>query len=117
MRTVWYVTAVSVASGTLVATLVVPDVALEVLLGMAGPLAVSVGSLVLVDRTYRRDPGRVTRLMIRAFVGKLVAFGVYVAVAVSVLSLDAIPFVASFTIYFVALHLAEAAHLQRLFTG
>ena len=105
-----------VATAGAVAVALVPGAALEVLLGMAGPIVVGVGSLVLTDRTYKRSPERLTRLMVRAFLGKLVVFGLYMTAAVNLLALDAIWFAGSFTAAFVVLHLAEALHLQRLFT-
>lgn len=116
MRGLWIAVALVVAGGAVAAALV-PGAALEVLLGMAGPIVVGVGSLVLMDRTYKRSPERLTRLMVRAFLGKLVVFGLYMAAAVGPLALDAIWFAGSFTAAFVVLHLAEALHLQRLFTG
>jgi hypothetical protein len=53
--------------------------------------------------------------MVAAFGGKLVFFGAYVTVMLGVLSLRPLPFVISFTAYFIALHLFEAFCLQRLF--
>ncbi len=55
--------------------------------------------------------------MVAAFGGKLVFFGAYVTVMLGVLSLRPLPFVISFTAYFIALHLFEALCLQRLFGG
>ena len=117
MRTVWYMIAGCCVSGALVATIVVPRAGLEVLLGMIAPLVVAIVTLPVVERTYRRDPKRLTRVMIQAFAGKLLLFGVYVIMVIGVLSLQAIPFVVSFTTYFVALHLTEALHLRRLFAS
>ena len=116
MRGIWVAVALVIAAGAVAAALV-PGAALEVLLGMAGPVVVGVGSLVLMDRTYKRSPELLTRLMVRAFLAKLVVFGLYMTGAVSMLSLDAIWFAGSFTAAFVGLHLAEAIHLQRLFAG
>ncbi len=116
MRGIWVAVALVIAAGVVAAALV-PGAALEVLLGMAGPVVVGVGSLVLMDRTYKRSPELLTRLMVRAFLAKLVVFGLYMTGAVSMLSLDAIWFAGSFTAAFVVLHLAEAIHLQRLFAG
>ena len=116
MRSIWVAVALVVATGVAVAALV-PDAAREVLLGMAAPLNVAVGSLVLMDRAYKRSPERLTRLMVRAFLAKLVLFGLYMTAAVNMLSLDAIWFAGSFTAAFVVLHLVEALHLQRLFAG
>ena len=90
---------------------------LEVLLGMAGPLIVTGGSWVLAERTYRRKPEQLTAVMIAAFGAKLVFFGAYVAVMLKLVALRPVPFVVSFTSYFIALHLAEAVSLQRLFAG
>jgi hypothetical protein len=89
----------------------------ELLLGMMAPLAGAVATWVLVTRTYVRRPERLTPLMVAAFAGKLVFFGAYVTVMLGVLSLRPLPFVISFTAYFIALHLFEALCLQRLFGG
>lgn len=115
MRTAWITGATVVATGATVA-LAVPAAAPALLLGMAGPLVVATGSLVAMDRAYRRSPERVSRLMLRLFLGKVVAFGLYVALAIAVLPLDPIWFIGSFAASFVALHLAEAVQLQRLFS-
>jgi hypothetical protein len=55
--------------------------------------------------------------MVAAFAGKLVFFGAYVAVMLKALGLRPVPFIASFTASFIALHAAEAVCLQRLFSG
>jgi hypothetical protein len=88
---------------------------LEVLCGMAGPLLVAAASWVLAERTYRHNPERLTSVMAAAFGAKMVFFGAYVAVMLKLLALRPIPFVVSFTAYFIALHLAEAVALKRLF--
>ena len=86
----------------------------EVVSGIAGPLVVAAGSWVVAERTWRREPSRLTAVMIAAFAGKLVFFAAYVAFMLSVLSLRPVPFVASFTAAFIMLHLAEAFLLKRL---
>ncbi len=90
---------------------------LEMFLGMLAPLAVATWTWILTERTYRRSPERVTSLMVAAFAGKMVFFGAYVAIALKGLSLQPIPFVVSFTSYFIGLHLTEALCLRRLFAG
>jgi hypothetical protein len=99
------------------AVVAVPGVesAREVLFGMLAPLAGAVGTWVVVARTYPSRPERLTGLMMAAFGGKLVFFGVYVTVMLKVLALRPVPFVISFTTYFIALHVFEAWCLQRLF--
>lgn len=83
-------------------------------LGTIGPLAVASATWVLMQQTYRRDPRLLTPLMLKLFAGKMVFFGVYVAVMLGVLALRPVPFVVSFTISFVALHLIEALSVRRL---
>ena len=107
----------SVASGLVAVAWAGTRVGAEVLLGMAAPLAVAVVTWVLIERTYRRDPERVTGLMVAGFAGKMVFFGAYVAVMLKGLALHPIPFIASFTGYFIALQLMEALALRRLFTS
>jgi hypothetical protein len=89
----------------------------EVLLGMVAPLCAACVSWVLTERTYRRDPPALTGMMTVAFAAKMLFFGVYVAVMVKIVGLHPVPFVASFTGYFIALYLIEALLMRRLFAG
>ena len=114
MRTAGYMTASTIVSAVVVATWVVPQAGLEVLLGMIAPLAVAVVSFAFVERTFRRDPARLTGAMIQAFAVKFLLFGAYVTVGIRVLALDTVPFISSFVVYFLALHVLEAAQLRRL---
>ena len=114
MRTAGYMTAGSIVSALVVATWVVPQAGREVLLGMIAPLAIAVASCAFVERTFRRDPARLTGAMIQAFALKLLLFGAYVTVGIRVLALDTVPFISSFVVYFLVLHFLEAAQLRRL---
>lgn len=91
--------------------------ALAALAGMLAPLVVASGTWILMARTYRRSPEGLTPLILKAFVGKMVFFGAYVAVVLSVLSIRPIPFIVSFTAYFICLHVMEAICLRRLLAG
>jgi uncharacterized membrane protein YeaQ/YmgE (transglycosylase-associated protein family) len=91
--------------------------AADVGFGILGPLAATTASWVAAERTYRRDPGRLTPLMIGAFGAKLVFFGAYVTAMLAGLSLRRVPFVVSFTGAFVVLYAVEAVYLKRLFDG
>jgi hypothetical protein len=90
--------------------------ALEVLLGMIGPLVVVSASWALMERTYRKNPAGLTSMMTAALFGKMIVFGAYVAVMLEVLSLRPVPFVASFTSYFIGLYLMQALYLRRMLT-
>ena len=111
------IAALLLTAGGALAALVVSGAAVEIALGLLAPLVVALGSWRLMESAYRRSPERLSRLMVRAFLAKLVFFGVYLFVTVGALSLDRTWFIAAFAISFVVLHLAEAMQLQRLLTG
>ncbi|MFN7984479.1 MAG: hypothetical protein U0Q11_21755 [Vicinamibacterales bacterium] len=85
--------------------------------GMLGPLVAACVSWVLFERTYRRDAAALTGQMVTAFALKFMFFGAYVAVLLKVVRVSPVPFVVSFSSYFIALHLFEAVCLKRLFSG
>jgi len=91
--------------------------AIEILCGMIGPLFAVCVTAIVVDRTFSRHPEASTSILIGAFASKLVFFLVYVTVMIRILSLRPIPFVASFTTYFIVLYFVEALRLRRLFWG
>lgn len=89
----------------------------EVLFGMAGPLTAAGTTWVLAARTNRRHPERLKALMIKAFAAKMIVYGAYVVLVLEVLQVRPMPFVISFTGYFIALHGIEAFCLTRLVAG
>ena len=109
-----YIIASCIGSWALI-SLMFPQVTVEILLGMLGPLLSALGTLILVDRTYRKAPQKLTSLMTQAFMGKMLLYGVYVSVIVGFYSFQAVPFAVSFTLYFIGLHLTEALYFQSLF--
>ena len=117
MKPVSWMIGVSVVGGFLVAAFVDREDGVAVLLGMLGPLVATTTSWVLSDRTYRRNPLRLTAVMIQAFMAKIVFFGLYVAIMLRVLGVPLVPFMVSFTIYFVVLYFAQALLLRRLFAA
>lgn len=86
----------------------------DVVLGMLGPLVATAVSWLAVTRTHRRDPGAVMGVMLRAFAVKMVFFGAYVGVMLKVVQVNPVPFVVSFTGYFVTLYAVQALLMQRL---
>ena len=115
MKVVAWMVAASVASWLAIAVLVDARARTATLLGMLAPLGVAAASWLLTERTWRQNPASLTSLMIAAFVGKMVFFGVYVAAMLKGLAVAPMPFVASFAGYFIALHLGEALALKGLF--
>lgn len=117
MKPVRWMAQASVLSWLAATSLAGTRTGVEMLFGMAGPLAAAIATWALVERTHRGNPERLTALMVTMFAGKIVFFGAYVTVMLKVLSLRPVPFIASFTTYFIALHLMEALYLRRLFAG
>jgi hypothetical protein len=117
MKPAWWMLAAAVASAVAVTAMPSVESDREVLLGMLAPLAGALVTWVIVARTYASRPEWLTPLMVAAFGAKVVFFGAYVTVMLAVVALRPLPFVISFTSYFIGLHLFEAVCLQRLFAG
>jgi hypothetical protein len=106
----------SVASWLVASAIVDRRTSLEVLFGMLGPLAVASGTWFLVSWVYRERPEELTGLMAAAFFLKMAFFGAYVAAMLRIMEFRPVPFVVSFTGYFIGLYLMEALYLKRLFS-
>lgn len=117
MNAVARIVGASILSWLAAAPLLEAPARTAVFFGMVGPLSVAVTTRLLAARTYRRNPEALTGLTIAGFAGKMVFFGVYVTVVLKGLSQPAVPFVVSFTGYFIALHVIEALALRRLFAS
>ena len=89
----------------------------EVWIGMLAPLTAVSATWTLTERVFKTQPERLTSVMITAFAAKLVFFGAYVGLAIGVFGVKPVPFVVSFTAYFIALHVIEAVWLKRLFVS
>jgi len=107
---------VSAASWFVVALLVDRRTGIEILFGMLGPLVATTGTWVLAERIYRERAEVLTAVMTTAFAAKIVFFGAYIAVVILLLQFRPLPFVVSFTSYFIVLYSMEALYLRRLFS-
>jgi hypothetical protein len=81
---------------------------------MAAPLVSAIASWRAIERTHATAPERLTNVLIVSFAIKMVLFGAFVAVVLAVWDMRPMPFIASFTCYYVALHFGEALLLKRL---
>jgi hypothetical protein len=89
----------------------------SVLAGVLGPLAVVWVSWMVMSRTFRRDPGRLTAVMMAAFAAKMAFFAAYVALTLTLIDVQPAAFAASFAVSFIALYAVEAVYLRRLLAG
>ena len=115
MTPVAWMAGASMVSWLVASRVVGPDANPEVLYGMLAPLLVVVVSWVVVERTYRANPERLMRVMVEGLALKALFFGAYVVGMLRLVEVRPVPFVVSFTSYFIALHVTEAVLLRRLF--
>ena len=108
--------AVCVTSCGLIATLVTPDAIAAAFMGMLAPLIVGIATIIMVERTIRNAPRALTSRMTIAFLAKMLFYAAYVSVVLAVVTTTPIPFMVSFTVYFVALQFTEAVYFKTLFT-
>jgi hypothetical protein len=117
MKPLWAMTTASVVTALVIAVIPGFDSDRELVFGMLAPLAGAALTWVMAARLFPANPERLTSMMMATFLVKIVFFGAYVAIMLKVVMLQPMPFVASFTAYFITLHIVEALYLQRLFAG
>ena len=114
MRPLAWMAGVSVVSWAVITAAASGQTQPELTMGMLGPLASAVATWLAIVRAHAAGPAHVTGALIQTFVLQVVFFGAYVAVMLRVLDARPVPFVVSFTGYFLALHVMEALFLKRL---
>lgn len=112
MKQVLWMAAACVSSWLVAAS--VTDRPTETFLGMAGPLTAAAGTWLAVERTWRRDPVRVTRLLMAALFIKLVFFGLYTVAVSQIDGLDLGTYGIAFLIYFAGLFAYQGLLLRGL---
>lgn len=117
MTPLWWMVAVSMLSWLGAAAIVGDAGNPEVLYGMGAPLLAATGTWIVTATTHRSRPEGVTNVLIGGLAVKAIFFAVYVVVILRVLGARPVPFMISFTAYFVALYGMEAWFLRRLFAG
>jgi hypothetical protein len=117
MAPVWWMVGISVGSWLLAAPWFESGIVVALLTGMLGPLAMAVGTWLMTERTYRRNPEHVTTVMMTGFGVKVIFVALYLALMLRGFRIHPTAFVASFTTYFIVLYSIEAFYLKRLFAG
>jgi hypothetical protein len=115
MTPIGWMIGTSVAAWLVVTQVATVAVNPELFWGMLGPLVSAVITWIVVARTQRAAPERVTGVLVAGFGAKIVFFGAYMAVMLRVAGLRVVPFAVAFVGYVIALYVMEALFLKRLF--
>ena len=116
MKLLLLVAFVGVSSCSLLMTVIAPTYAKAILLGMLGPLATGLGTIITMEQALGKDPTSMTGRMIRGFSLKMLFYPIYVWIAIIGLEVNPVAFALSFTGYFVSLQISEAFYLKTLTT-
>lgn len=99
----------------LVSGTVFPQYIKEIFIGMIAPLLVTIFSIAWIKHVSKADPGKITATMTKSFFIKMVLFTLYFIIILRFYTFETIPFVISFTGFFILFYIIEAIFLQKLF--
>ena len=85
-----------------------PEYGKEIFLGMFLPWIISLISISKTHSVYNIDPIKLTKHMTTAMLMKMLSYGLLLIIIFTFISFNPIPFIISFTSYYLTLHLTEA---------
>jgi len=86
----------------------------EIFLGMIAPLLVSLVSIRNSKKVFKDSPQKLTATLTKSFFVKMVVYALYFVLILSFYAFEPIPFVISFTGFFILFYIIEAIFLQQL---
>jgi hypothetical protein len=86
----------------------------EIFLGMIAPLVVGIISIQISKNVFQKSPEKLTAALTKSFLIKMVSYALYFIVILSFYAFEPIPFVVSFTCFFILFYIIEAVFLQKL---
>ena len=98
----------------LVGGVILPEYFIEIILGMIAPLLISIFSIQLAKRANSASPKKLTATLTKSFFIKMVLFALYFIIILTFYAFEQIPFVISFTGFFILFYIIEAISLQKL---
>ncbi len=87
----------------------------EIFLGMIAPLLIGTVSISFLFNSHQKAPENVTKVMIKSFAAKMIIYGLYFIYIFTFYTFNPLPFILSFLVYFVTLHMSEALFLKSIF--
>ena len=92
-----------------------PDYVKEIFLGMVIPWSISLISIVKTRSVYNLNPEKLIKHMTTSMLMKMMSYGLLFIIIFTFISFNPLPFIISFTGYFLALHITEAFVLRYIF--
>ena len=89
-----------------------PEYGKEIFLGMFLPWIISLISISKTHSVYNINPEKLIKHMTKAMLMKMVSYGLLLVIIFTFISFNPLPFIISFTGYFLALHIIEAFTLR-----
>ena len=86
----------------------------EIFLGLIGPVLVGFITIFFMIKYSNSRAIRFNKMLVRGFAIKFIFYGVFIITIFTVYSFKPIPFMCSFTVSFIGLHMMEAIVLKKI---
>ena len=86
----------------------------EIFLGLIGPVLVGFITIFYMIKYSNSRAIRFNRMLVRGFAIKFIFYGVFIITIFTVYSFKPVPFMCSFTVSFIGLHMMEAIVLKKI---
>ena len=93
-----------------------PEFRTEIFFGWLGPAIAWLGSTFMTIRAAKKDPHSVTKSLQIGFLIKLIYYGAFIIVIFQLYGFEPVPFMCSFSGFFLGLHALEAIIIKNLNT-
>ncbi len=107
IKLVIYVSMICFGSWGLLSS-VLPEISREILLGMIFPWSMFLLSVLITQIMHLKFSFNITKYLGIAMITKMILYGIIIVAIFSFMSFNPIPFIISFTGYYLMLHLTEA---------
>ena len=90
------------------------NVITEIFLGLVGPVLVGFITIFFMIKYSNSRAIKFNRMLVRGFAIKFIFYGVFIITIFTVYSFKPVPFMCSFTVSFIGLHMMEAIVLKKI---
>tara|TARA_Y100000746_G_scaffold94611_1_gene80646 strand:+ start:163 stop:510 length:348 start_codon:yes stop_codon:yes gene_type:complete len=86
----------------------------EIFLGLLAPILVGYGTVFFMEKYSNMGMIDFNKMLIKGFALKFIFYGLFILIIFTVYSFNPIPFMCSFTVSFIGLHMVEAIILRKI---